>query len=188
MGDVRVELVGKKFGRLQVVSFAGTSKSAARWNCTCECGTKRVVAGKYLRKGLTRSCGCLKREIVRTQSITHGMSKTKTYMSWNSMIMRCTNPNQESYKKYGAIGVSVCARWMESFAHFLEDMGERPTGKTLDRKNPFKGYAPDNCCWSTPKRQSVNQKRNLALEALNAVDPNWYEKILLGMKIVLVDK
>ncbi len=93
--------------------------------------------------------------------VTHGMSKTKTHKSWESMKQRCLNPKAPDYHRYGGRGVYVCSRWKDSFENFLEDMGERPEGKTLDRIDNLKGYEPNNCRWATIKEQQAN-RQNLA--------------------------
>ena len=87
----------------------------------------------------------------------HGWSDTPTYNSWYAMIRRCYDENDISYRYYGAIGITVCPRWRRSFLEFLADMGERPDGKTLDRKDHDKSYKPGNCRWATPKEQRANQ-------------------------------
>lgn len=90
----------------------------------------------------------------------HGMNGTPTYRTWDGMLQRCTNLNAGRWEDYGAAGVSVCARWRESFENFLEDMGVRPEGKTLDRYPDCGGnYEPGNCRWAT-KEEQVNNKKN----------------------------
>jgi hypothetical protein len=89
----------------------------------------------------------------------HGMWQTRTYHTWEQMKQRCLNPKATKYPAYGAVGVVICERWLE-FKHFLEDMGERPVGKTLDRINPFGNYEPSNCRWATYKEQVHNRRRN----------------------------
>jgi hypothetical protein len=93
----------------------------------------------------------------------HGQAKrrTRTYGTWVSMRVRCSNPNSRNYKWYGARGVTVCERW-SSFENFLADMGERPEGRTLDRINNDLGYEPGNCRWATPKEQIANQRKRTA--------------------------
>lgn len=76
------------------------------------------------------------------------------------MKARCFNKNSSSYPDYGARGITVCTRWRDSFENFLEDMGERPAGKTLDRyPNQLGNYEPGNCRWATPKEQVANSRR-----------------------------
>ena len=84
------------------------------------------------------------------------------YNAWAGMVNRCHNPNNSSYARYGALGVSVCTRWRYgeggkiAFVCFLDDMGERPEGHTLDRIDPFGDYEPGNCRWATVKTQRHN--------------------------------
>lgn len=73
------------------------------------------------------------------------------------MRTRCLNPNYTGYQDYGGRGVTICARWMK-FENFLADMGTRPNGSTLDRRDNTRGYEPGNCVWSTPKQQRANQR------------------------------
>lgn len=79
----------------------------------------------------------------------------KTYRSWLKMRERCFNPKNERYHRYGGRGITVCERWL-SFANFIADMGERPEGMTLDRKNTDGNYEPGNCKWSTTLEQNQN--------------------------------
>lgn len=89
--------------------------------------------------------------------------KTPTYKVWMSMIRRCTMPSQDSYKLYGGRGIKVCDRWLNSYAAFLEDMGERPDGASLDRINSNGHYEPDNCRWASMKEQQRNRRGNRIL-------------------------
>lgn len=87
---------------------------------------------------------------------TRGVSKHPMYNAWCTMIGRCHNPNHWDYKLYGARGIVVCDRWRQDFTAFLEDMGNRPVGMTLDRINPNGNYEPDNCRWATARQQRMN--------------------------------
>lgn len=87
------------------------------------------------------------------------MYGTPTYKSWVGMIQRCTNPNDPSYNRYGAIGITVCDRWKD-FRLFFEDLGERPKYTSLDRINNEKGYEPGNCVWATSYEQNNNKRTN----------------------------
>jgi hypothetical protein len=73
------------------------------------------------------------------------------------MVGRCTNTSDHAYSYYGERGITVCDRWMD-FANFHADMGEKPDGLTLERKDNSKGYSPDNCCWATRKIQGQNRR------------------------------
>ena len=76
------------------------------------------------------------------------------------MLTRCGNPKFPAYPDYGGRGITVCARWKgpKGFQHFLADMGERPRGKTIDRKDVNGNYEPKNCRWATKHVQRVNQR------------------------------
>ena len=89
--------------------------------------------------------------------------RTGTYNSWDCMIQRCTNPNNNNYRNYGARGIKVCRRWLR-FENFLSDMGNRPHGLTLERLNNSKGYGPGNCAWVTKKTQLNNRRGNVLVE------------------------
>jgi hypothetical protein len=80
------------------------------------------------------------------------------YSRWYSMIERCHNPKNSSYKYYGARGIKVCPRWRKSIKNFIEDMGEPPKDKTLDRINNNRGYSKNNCRWATREEQRMNQR------------------------------
>jgi len=127
----------------------------------CSCGKEIVAFEGNVRRNHTRSCGCLNREIKRNgKPLTHGHwikgKPSKTYVSWQAMIARCTNENHPAFQHYAGKGITICDAWLYSFIAFLADMGERPEGKTLDRMNNSKGYFKENCRWATPKEQSLN--------------------------------
>ena len=152
--------LGQVFGRLTVVSQAPSRGKYHYYLCRCECGVEKEVYKSSLTRGMTSSCGCIFREVQSARLTTHGMSGTKTHKTWKSMLERCTNPNSESYKNYGGRGISVAPEW-SSFEQFLADMGERPEGTSLERKDNSKGYCKDNCQWATPKQQARNRRSNI---------------------------
>lgn len=230
------DLTGKVFGRWHVDSFAYKNKHRQLfWNCTCECGTQKVVMGQSLRQNKSRSCGCLQKEQLRERNFkdltgqmfgklyvledyrdeskpkgnqhyckclctgcnsivdipraslvsgntkscgcwhgeyhkTHGMSKTKFYKVYSSMLARCNNILHQAYIHYGARGIKVCDRWQgkNGFIHFKEDMYESylehiekygELGTSLDRIDNNSNYCKENCRWATYEEQG-NNKRN----------------------------
>ncbi len=153
---------GSKFAKLTVVSEVHGANRIT-FNCICDCGKPTQVDSFYLRTGHTKSCGCLVKETVSRVSLLHGYArkgkKTKEYGIWCTMISRCHNPNSVGYKDYGGRGIFVCNRWRNSFIHFFQDMGTKPDGLSLERKNNDAGYSPDNCKWATPKEQANNRRK-----------------------------
>jgi hypothetical protein len=85
-----------------------------------------------------------------------------TRRSWASMKSRCLNPNHHAYNRYGGAGIKITPEWLgiNGFQCFLRDMGPRPEGKTLDRKDCLGGYNKDNCRWATWLEQGCNRSNN----------------------------
>jgi len=92
---------GQRFGRLEIVEESGlTPEYAVLWLCKCECGNFTKVLAGNLKKGHTKSCGCLHKEVTRKRSITHGLSKNKLYPIWQGMIRRCYDPTHKDFRLY----------------------------------------------------------------------------------------
>lgn len=125
------------------------------WKCICDCGKEKKVRDLSLRRDESKSCGCFQLEI----SVTHGVSKSSTYKSWEMMRQRCLNKNYDRYSDYGGRGIKICDRWLD-FNNFLNDMGEKPAGLSLDRIDVNGNYEPSNCKWSTMKEQNRNRRYN----------------------------
>jgi hypothetical protein len=153
----KIDLSNKKFGRLTALFTDGRRGKETCWRCLCECGSKPLVAGVDLRTGHTKSCGCLRVDVTRKTSTTHGRCYSSEYRSWYAMIQRCENDNNFGFPWYGEKGVKVCRRW-HKFEHFFLDMGEKPSpSHTLDRIDPLKNYTRENCRWATRAEQRTNQ-------------------------------
>jgi hypothetical protein len=154
----RLDLTDQRYARLTALVWLRQEGSHQIWWCRCECGRELEVRAGNLRSGNTKSCGCLFRE--GNNHLVHGharnASKTPGYNSWNSMIARCTDPDQNGYEYYGGKGIKVCDRWRHGengkhgFECFLEDMGPRPPDKpTIGRRNSALDYEPSNCRWES---------------------------------------
>ncbi|MDO8632353.1 MAG: hypothetical protein Q7R41_17865 [Phycisphaerales bacterium] len=118
-----------------------------------------------MKRGVSKSCGCLQREIARARTRTHGESETVEYEIWSGMKKRCYNRRTKSFKDYGGRGIYVCDRWLHDFPAFLADMGKRPSvNHSIDRfPNNDGPYAPDNCRWATVITQRRNRPDNRIL-------------------------
>jgi hypothetical protein len=149
-----VDLVGRRFGKLSVARYLGSS----RWSCLCDCGRESAVNGQRLREGKTRSCGCGIAQSNKRRT-KHGMYRTRAYRIWHSIRQRCENPNNKTYPRYGGRGIKLCDRW-QSFGNFIEDMGEPPEGMSIDRIDGDGDYEPGNCRWATPTQQQNNIRTN----------------------------
>lgn len=137
-------------------------KEFATYRCACGwLGKKRI---RDVTSGDTRSCGCPRKELMRSKFRTHGHTAggcpSSTYQSWTDMKGRCDDPKDKFYHRYGGRGIQYTRRWAR-FENFLVDMGERPAGLTLERRNVHKDYLPSNCYWATAKQQMRNLDKTL---------------------------
>lgn len=152
------DLTGKHFGRLCVLSRYGV-EWPVKWNCICKCGMRTVVYAMHLKRGASTSCGCYQREWAKEKHTTHGhlenRAKTGVYSSYVAAKSRCNNPNNNRYYLYGGRGIQFK---FDSFEDFYKELGDRPKGKTIDRKDPNGHYEVGNVKWSTAKQQANNKR------------------------------
>lgn len=179
-----IDLTGQRFGRLTVEKRYRNNNGRAQWLCYCDCGTVVVAQSYLLRKGLTRSCGCLRKETARENAKKHGGRKTRLYNIWCAIKHRCTNRSAINYKDYGGRGIIVCAEWENSFEAFQEwalANGYRDdlSIERIDNDGP---YTPDNCRWATRSEQGRNRRSNYLVEYNGETHPliRWAE--LTGIK------
>lgn len=160
----KIEMLGKRFGRLVVISeFPQRKNNQILWVCKCDCGnTTNPIYGAHLRNGETKSCGCI--PTGGAYRIVHGHRHERIYSVWRGIKIRCLNTNSKHYKDYGGRGITVCEEWKDSFQTFydyvskLAHFGEK--GYSIDRINNDGNYEPGNVRWATAKEQANNKRRN----------------------------
>lgn len=153
-------LTNRRFGRLIAKKRIGT-----KWLCMCDCGTEKLINPSNMKRGLTKSCGCLNRELTAQRSTKpFQWRKIPEYKVWQGILQRCENPNDKDYKKYGGRGIEVCEAW-HVFDCFLSDMGPRPSNDfSIDRINVDGNYEPSNCRWATHIEQNRNKRNNVVID------------------------
>lgn len=148
-------LINRKFGRLTPIKRVDNDKwGNSRYLCKCDCGNEKIIIGRSLISGNTKSCGCLHKE---GNNLKHGYNKTKIHRAWISMNQRCKNSKNK-----------VCYRWsnknQKGFKNFLEDIGEIPKGRSLSLINNKNNYSPSNYKIMTPKERARGRKDNIKLK------------------------
>lgn len=172
-----LDLSGHKYHRLTVLRRALVQPGGnIVFICLCECGRTINVTGDKLRSGNTKSCGCLKHDVLTT----HGESKHPLYMVWYNMVRRCADQTDIGWKNYGGRGIKVCSEWTgeNGLVNFITDMPPRPFGKSLERKDNNGPYSKENCYWATRAEQSRNMRTNRFIEyaGLRMCVPDWAAK------------
>lgn len=142
-----------------------------------------VGMSKYVKNAGLSECiveGCHEKPICKHRCLKHyerfhkygrdykivdgsRMSNHPLKHTYTLMVDRCTNPKSDKWHNYGARGIKICDRWLgpDGIKHFIEDMGERPKGTSLDRINNDGDYCPENCRWATGRQQNTNKRNTL---------------------------
>lgn len=188
-------IIGKKYTRLTVVSYAFSKNNKRHWMCICECGNTVIADTGKLNSGNTKSCGCLKTDG------KHKMTNTRFYNIWSGIKLRCLSPKCNTYHKYGGAGITISDSWL-SFNNFKKDMyeeylehskihGEKQT--TIDRIDGKLGYSKENCRWADYSIQTnntkINNKNTSGYKGISYRKPNsrysiggWRSYVVIGNK------
>lgn len=160
------DLTGQRFGYLTVIRRAENAKNhCTRFLCRCDCGKEIITLASSLKKGLTKSCGCLRKKLSAETRTKHGLRYTRLYRIWQGVKSRCLNSHNTDYKFYGGRGISIYPEWESNFPAFyeyvsqLEHCGE--DGYTLDRIDVDGNYEPGNLRFADNRTQKRNSRRNV---------------------------
>jgi hypothetical protein len=161
-----LDITGQRFGRLTAIAY----QRNRHWLFQCDCGEMKIIDGRNVCKGDTRSCGCLRKEVLRNRIFTHeqrealikrntvhGLRHHPAYDRWRQMLARCHDPEHKRFSDYGGRGIVVCARW-HMLENFIEGMGDLPKGLTIERVDNDGNYELMNCKWATYTEQNNNHR------------------------------
>lgn len=168
------DFTGQRFGRLTVLFKTGETKyGKALWRCKCDCGNFKDTIGMSLKNGDVQSCGCLQKEVRKSNALKlkrekHGMANSRLYRIYHDMVSRCYGKSINGYENYGGRGISVCVEWLgeDGFTNFMEWALANGYNDelTIDRLDSNGNYEPSNCKWSTRKQQANNTRTTIFLE------------------------
>ena len=154
----REDVKGVRFSMLIALKRVGSTPSGnSLWEFLCDCGAKTIKNLNMVKIRQTRSCGCLKLKR------THGLRRHPLYGTWFSMMGRCYSKTNSSFMNYGGRGIKVCQRWHD-IKNFIDDIGEKKIGLSIDRIDVNGDYEPNNVRWADSKTQCGNMRKNLMLE------------------------
>lgn len=159
------DLSGKKFGKLQVIRYAGSDhKGDAYWECKCEYDVTKIIKGGELRIGDYKSCGCGK----KLHPVKHNLSRSSEYQAAAHAKERCEKSHHKSYRRYGGRGITFRFSSVgECTDYMVRTFGRKPVGMTLDRIDNNGHYEPGNLRWATRKQQQQNRSQGKCQKQLN---------------------
>jgi hypothetical protein len=162
-GTTKIDIVGRRFGMLTVISESTERSSCGevKYVCQCDCGNTKTIVGTSLRNGKTKSCGCFLAKSSGDRSYKHGLTTHPLYKIWSGIVQRCHCETDTAYKYYGARGITVCDEWRydpEAFINWSIDNGWE-IGLEIDRIDNYEGYNPSNCRYVTHKVNMQNRRQ-----------------------------
>jgi len=183
------DLVGKRFGRLTVVSLTDGRRHRERhWMCVCDCGNGYIVSSNGLKSGHATQCySCAKKQAgvkKRTDSYYYPALRKR----YSNMKTRCYDQSYPEFHLYGGRGIKICDEWLYSFHSFVRwalDSGYDPS-LTIDRIDTNGDYCPENCRWVGAKEQANNRRTNrfLTFNGISDTVANWSEKTGIPYKTI----
>lgn len=170
-----LELTGMRFGKWTALERSANKNNSNQfyWLCRCDCGATKYVTGSTLKRGTTRSCGCLNSELSSARMKKHGMSGKHLYIVWNCMMSRCYNSKDKAFSHYGGRGIKVCEEWKD-FTVFHE--WAKPLyieGTQLDREDNDLGYAEENCRFVSPFINACNKRKMESITGFTGVSESY---------------
>ena len=179
-------LIGKRFGRLTVISYAGKRGNHIMVKCKCDCGNVIITRASRINSGNAKSCGCYRRD----KNTKHGKRHTKLYNRWCNMRRRCNDSKNRYYKDYGGRGICVCPEWNNSFESFYQwaQTSGYNDSLTLDRIDNNGNYEPNNCRWVTVKEQANNRRSSKYIQYNNKMMTVAQWADLLNIKHATINK
>lgn len=165
----RISYIGLRSGKLEVIGERKSEKNSTSNHkiviCKCDCGRIYETRGTLIKQQKVKSCGCVGIEKSIKRLTKHGHYGTRLYRIWNSIKMRCLNPKNYAFFRYGGRGIKVCDEWKKDFMSFYNwamSNGYKEN-LTIDRINNNGNYEPSNCRWADRKTQSRNRSTNRLL-------------------------
>ena len=178
------DLIGITFNFLTINKLHEYRKNTPYLECSCICGKTHIASLYDIKRGHTKSCGCLNAIMSSERLINHGYCKRGNrkpeFDSWSNMKKRCYYSKDIGYYRYGGRGIKVCDRWLNSFENFISDMGDRPSKyHSLGRIDNDKNYTPENCRWETDEQQRRNRSDNVWLEykGIKMITEDWAREL-----------
>lgn len=160
-----INIIGKRYGRLVVLSYSHSVGYRKYYLCQCDCGKQTCVLKGNIMSGKQVSCGCY-----RLQALTQAIKLPDGYSHlgriFYQMKRRCYDKSSNRYYRYGGRGIKICDEWLSDincFRRWAVENGYKE-GLSIDRIDNDKDYCPDNCRWVTPEEQCNNTSRTVMIE------------------------